>query len=117
MPFLEHLEELRHVILSSLGALLVCATGGYFVSGRVLEYMVVHTVGQAQFLHPMEAFNVRFKLSLVLGVIVALPFIFFQIWSVIGPGLFLRERRLVLPMVFFSTVLLLGGMAFGYWVM
>lgn len=117
MPFLEHLEELRRVILASLAAVALCSVAGYAVSGRVLDYLVVHSVGQAQFLYPMEAFNVRFKLSIVLGGIVSLPFVAFQIWSFVVPGLLGRERRIVLPMVFFSTVLFLGGMAFSYWIL
>jgi sec-independent protein translocase protein TatC len=117
MPFLEHLEELRRVILACLGALAVCATAAYFVSGRVMDYIVVHSVGQAQFLRPMEAFNVRFKLALVLGGIVALPFIMFELWSFIVPGLLRHERRFVAPIVFGSTILFLGGVAFSYWVM
>lgn len=114
MPFLEHLEELRRVILASLGALFICAIIGYIFSGRVLDYIVVRTVGEAQFLRPMEAFNVRFKLALILGAILALPFISFQIWGFVVPGLMHDERRLVLPVAVWSMVLFLGGMAFSY---
>jgi sec-independent protein translocase protein TatC len=117
MPFLEHLEELRQVLLASLAALALCAIAGYAVSGWVMDYIVVHTVGQAQFLRPMEAFNVRFKLALILGAVVSLPFIAFQIWSFIVPGLMPSERRLVMPMVVASTVLFLGGLAFSYWIL
>jgi len=117
MPFLEHLEELRRVILSSLAALFICAALAYAVSGRVMDYLVVHTVGQAQFLRPMEAFSVRFKLALVLGGVVCLPFIAFQLWSFVVPGLLRHERRMVLPLVVASTVLFLGGLAFSYWVL
>jgi sec-independent protein translocase protein TatC len=117
MPFLEHLEELRRVILASLGALFICSVLGYVFSGRVLEYMVVRSVGTAQFLSPMEAFNVRFKLAIILGAMVSLPFIAFQIWGFVVPGLMHHERRLVLPLVTWSTVLFLGGMAFSYWVL
>jgi sec-independent protein translocase protein TatC len=117
MPFLEHLEELRRVILASLGALVICSVLAYFVSGTVLDYIVVRSVGEAQFLHPMEAFNVRFKLALLMGAVLALPFISFQIWSFVLPGLMKHERRVVVPLVTFSTVLFIGGIAFSYWVL
>ncbi len=117
MPFLEHLEELRHVILASLGALAVCTIAGWFVSGWLLDYIVVKSVGQAQFLHPLEALNVRFKISMILGAMAALPFISFQLWSFILPGLYRHERRVVLPLVIASTALFYAGVAFSYWVL
>jgi len=117
MPFLEHLEELRQVILASLAAIVICAAGCYVFSGRLLDYIVVENVGEAQFLRPMEAFSVRFKLALILGTVVSLPFVSFQIWSFIVPGLLGHERRTVLPLVIASTILFLGGMAFSYFVL
>jgi sec-independent protein translocase protein TatC len=117
MPFLEHLEELRRVVLSSVAAWLLCSIAGYVLSGRILDYVVVHNVGEAQFLHPMEAFNARLKIALLAGGVVALPYVSFQIWSFVLPGLYARERRVVLPMAASSTALFLGGMAFSYWVL
>lgn len=117
MPFLEHLEEFRHVILSSLAALFLCSILGYVFSGRVLDYIVVRSVGEAQFLRPMEAFNVRFKIALILGAVVSLPYIAFQIWTFVVPGLLHNERKLVLPLVAWSTLLFMGGMAFAYWIL
>jgi len=117
MHFLDHLEELRRVFIASLAALAICSLAAYALSGRVMDYLVVHSVGQAQFLRPMEAFNVRLKLALVLGAVVSLPFIAFEIWTFVVPGLLHHERRLVLPLVASSTVLFIGGLAFGYWVL
>lgn len=117
MPFLEHLEELRRALLGALAALVVCSGGAYLFSGQVVDYIVVHHVGEAQFLRPMEAFLVRVKVSLLLGLLVALPFVMFQIWNFIVPGLLDRERRLVIPMVVSSTLLFLGGTAFSYLVL
>jgi sec-independent protein translocase protein TatC len=113
MSFWDHLEELRKVVLSSLAAIIGAAVAIYFFSGRILEFLVVHTVGQAQFLRPMEGFTVRLKLSLLLGLIVALPFVFFRIWSFIVPGLMQRERRTVFPLSLWSTLLFLIGVAFA----
>jgi len=115
MPFLEHLDELRRVILTSLAAWLICSIAAYVLSGRALDHIVQRTVGEAQFLHPMEAFNARLKLALLGGLILSLPFIAFQFWSFILPGLYARERRVVLPMTTASTLLFLAGVGFSYW--
>lgn len=117
MSFLEHLEELRRVILASLGALVICSLVSYAFSGRLLDYIVVRTVQEAQFIRPMEPFLVRIKLALVLGAVLALPFISFQIWSFVVPGLLRHERRTVVPLAVASTALFIGGMAFSWWVM
>lgn len=117
MPFLEHLEELRKVLLASLGGIALCALAVYAFSGIVIDWIVVQHVGSAQFIRPMEAFMARVKVSLLLGLIVSLPFVMFQIWNFIVPGLMQHERRIVLPMAFFSTILFLGGVAFSYFVL
>jgi sec-independent protein translocase protein TatC len=117
MPFLEHLEELRKVLLASLGGIAICGIAVYAFSGVVIDWIVVQHVGSAQFIRPMEAFMARVKISLLLGLIVSLPFVMFQIWNFIVPGLMQHERRIVLPAAFFSTILFLGGVAFSYFVL
>jgi sec-independent protein translocase protein TatC len=117
MPFLEHLEELRRVLLASLGGIALCGVAVYAFSGVVIDWIVVQHVGSAQFIRPMEAFMARIKVSLLLGLIVSLPYVMFQIWNFIVPGLMQHERRIVLPMAFFSTLLFLGGVAFSYFVL
>lgn len=117
MTFLDHLEELRRVILSCLTAITLGSCVAYFFSDRILDYIVVSQVGEAQFLHPMEAFSVRIKIAVLCGVIATIPFTMFEIWGFILPGLMGKERRIVLPMVVGSVVLFLGGMSFSYFVL
>lgn len=117
MGFLDHLEELRRVLLSCLAALAVTSLLAYFFSARILDYVVVSQVGEAQFLHPMEAFSVRIKISLLLGFVVSLPFIAFEVWGFVLPGLHERERRLVLPLAISSVVFFIVGLAFSYLVL
>lgn len=116
MPFLAHLEELRRVIQHSLLACVVGALAGWWLAPRVLEDVVRRTVGQAIVLSPLEAFNERLKLTLILGALIALPIVFYRIWSFIVPGLFRRERRWILPMALSSmTLFALGAWAaYGY---
>jgi sec-independent protein translocase protein TatC len=114
MPFMEHLEELRRVVIRGIGVLLLATLGAYYFSGNVLEQIVVRTVGEATFLRPMEAFNARLKIAFLLGMIVSIPFILWQIWTFVVPGLMKRERSMVGPLVFWSTLLFYSGVVFSY---
>jgi sec-independent protein translocase protein TatC len=61
-------------------------------------------------------FFAPFKLTLVLSVFLAVPFILFQIWSFVAPGLYRNEKRLVVPLMLGSTLLFYGGIAFAYFI-
>ena len=104
MSFLDHLEELRSVLLSCIGILLLLTIGGWFLSGPVLDFLVAHTIERAQFIKPLEAFTTRLKLAFLMGFIAGLPFIAFRLWSFIVPGLLKHERRLVMPLVVWSQI-------------
>lgn len=111
LSLLGHLEELRQRLVRSLLAILLGAGLGWWFSGAALEWTIVHTVGHVVILDPLESFTERFKLALVLGGCVALPFVLYQVWAFVLPGLFRRERRLLLPFVFASLVLFFAGAA------
>jgi sec-independent protein translocase protein TatC len=113
MSFLEHLEELRGVILSCLWVFLLLSIAAWSVSGRLLDFLVRHTVGTAQFIRPLEAFTCRVKLAFLLGFAVGLPFFALRVWGFVVPGLLRHERRLVTPLVVWSTVLFLIGVGFS----
>jgi sec-independent protein translocase protein TatC len=116
MPFLQHLEELRKVLLHSVIACAVGAGFGWWLAPKVLEDMIRRTVGHAVVLSPFEAFNERIKLALLLGLLLVGPYVFYRIWQFVVPGLFKRERSLVLPMALMSMVLFALGVwaAYGY---
>jgi sec-independent protein translocase protein TatC len=114
MTFLEHLADLRRVLTRSLLACAVGALGGWLLAPPVLEDMIQRTVKHVIVLSPLEAFNERLKLAFILGLVIALPIVFFQIWSFVVPGLFKRERRLVLPMALLSMVLFVIGASCSY---
>jgi len=116
MPFLEHLEELRAVLFQSAIACLVGALAGWWFAPRLLEDIVHRTIGHAVVLSPLEAFNERFKLALVLGLFVALPFVLWKLWSFVVPGLMKRERSWIPGMVAASFLLFALGAwaAYGY---
>jgi len=116
MTFFQHLEELRHVLLQSAAATLAGALAGWLLAPRVLEDIIRRTVGHAVILSPLEAFNERFKLALVLGLGLALPIVLWRVWSFVVPGLMRRERSWILPMALASFGLFgLGAWAaYGY---
>lgn len=116
MPFWEHLDELRHRLLRAIGVLLVFTIVAYVFSGRVLDWLVVHTIGEATFLKPLEVFNTRVKISFIASLIVAAPYILWEIWAFVVPGLMQRERKIIGPIVAWSAVLFYAGVAFAYFV-
>jgi sec-independent protein translocase protein TatC len=117
MPFLSHLEELRGVVLRAVAGFLLATIGCYILSGRVLEALVLHTIQDATFLRPMEAFNARLKVAFLMGLIVSLPWVLLQIWGFVVPGLMKKERKTIGPMVLWSTLLFYAGIAFSYFVL
>jgi sec-independent protein translocase protein TatC len=116
MPFLAHLEELRSVLMHTVIACLVGAIGGWVAAPRVLEDLIRRTVGKAVVLTPLEAFNERFKLALLIGLMLVTPYVFYRLWTFVVPGLMRRERSLILPMALASMVLFSAGVwaAYGY---
>jgi sec-independent protein translocase protein TatC len=120
MTFTEHLEELRWCLLKSLAAVVVAAGFCYFFSDAIFGFMVDPL---RQSLRPgqsligtgvTEAFFVEIKVALAAGVLASCPFIFYQIWRFIAPGLSRSERKWVLPFVLFATLFFLGGAYFCY---
>jgi sec-independent protein translocase protein TatC len=114
MPFLDHLEDLRKALFHSAVGCLVGATAGWWLAPVVLEHLIRVTVGEAIVLSPLEAFNERIKLTLLLGLMIAAPYVFYRVWAFIVPGLFKRERTWVLPMAMGSMALFAAGVAAAY---
>lgn len=115
MPFLDHLEELRRRLIWCTLAVIV-ATGAAFYFSEQIMTLFVRPMGQIK-LHVTEvtgSFYAYLKISLITGLVVSAPFIFYQAWSFISPGLYSREKATVLPLVAISTVLFLVGASFCY---
>src|SRR5207244_7370151 len=65
---------------------------------------------------PGEAFSLYIQISLIVGVIFASPFIMYQVWKFIAPGLYSNEKRLAIPFVLFTTIGFVAGAAFNHYV-
>jgi len=111
MSFLAHLDELRSVLMHTVIACLIGAIAGWLLAPRVIEDLIQRTVKQAVVLSPSEAFEQRLILALILGLVMVLPYVFYRLWGFVVPGLFKRERSLILPMALGSMVLF----AIGAW--
>ncbi len=114
MTFLQHLEELRWVLMHSLIACAIGAIAGWVLAPRVLEDAIRRTVKHAVVLSPLEGINERFKLAMIIGLFIALPIVLYKIWGFVLPGLFRRERKWVVPMAATSLVLFAAGAAASY---
>lgn len=113
MGFLDHLEELRGRIIKSLLSIILTSIVAYFFSERLIDF-VSKPISELYFMSPTEAFATRIKLSLIAGIIVSVPVIFYHLWQFVVPGLFEREIKLVVPVVFFSTIFFLIGAVFCF---
>jgi sec-independent protein translocase protein TatC len=115
MSFLGHLEELRRVIIQSLIVVLAFVIVCWFFSARILDLLIRDLpVDSLYFTSPLEAFMIRMKISLVLGLMLAFPFILFKVWSFVSPGLFSFERNRIYPLTITSAALFYTGVLFCY---
>ena len=123
MSFLEHLEELRKRIIYSL----IAVTVGFFACWNYHEFIfrfvqrpvmdALQHNGMAEklvYLNPTEPFNLYLKVAFLAGLFVASPFVLYQVWLFISPGLYRHEQRYVLPFMFSTVFLFLGGGLFAY---
>lgn len=116
MTFLEHLEELRRRILWSLVALALGTMVGFYVTTRyeVLGFLTrpirpLLEQGRLAYLHPTEPFMVTLKVSVFLGIVLAMPVLFWHFWRFVAPGLLEREKRIFFPALTASVLLFVGG--------
>ncbi len=125
MTFWEHLAELRTRLIRAIIAFLIGATIAWFYREQVLVWLTTPflqawnagALGGKAALHfpaPASLFLAYIKLSILAGLVGALPVIFYQLWSFVSPGLYSREKRYAIPFVVASTTLFLGGGYFGW---
>ena len=120
VPLTEHLEELRKRLIRCAIAIGVGFAISYAFKEKLFEVLIRPLVavmgdkGQMIFTGLPEAFFTYLKVSLLAGIILALPVIFYQFWMFVAPGLYRKERTLVLPVVLISLVFFTAGALFAY---
>jgi len=138
MTFLEHLEVLRWHIIRSIAAIalfgIVIFLSKEFVFDRIIfgpkyadfptyrffcnfiSTMCDPPVFEVITINIEEKFLTHIKVSIILGFVVAFPYIFYEVWSFIKPGLYPRERKAARGVVFICSALFLIGISFGYYI-
>jgi sec-independent protein translocase protein TatC len=120
MSFLGHLEELRWRIVKIACALVLCAVPCGIFWKKIFDVVMVYPLQFAKprphliFTSPVESVMISIKIALGGGIVLAAPVIFYQLWRFVSPGLFPKEKRIVLPAVVASTVAFLCGITFCY---
>jgi len=123
MSFLDHLEELRRRIISCILAVTVGFFACWRYAERIYEFMqrpimeALHRNGMPEklvYLNPTEPFNLYLKVAFLAGVFLTSPFVLYQLWLFISPGLYRHEKRYVFPFMFSTVALFLAGGGFGY---
>jgi sec-independent protein translocase protein TatC len=122
MSLMEHLEELRkRIVHSAIYLVLGSAIVWFFLRDWLIDRIqapLMHIGKTLTFTHPMDPLNMSLEVSLIGGAILASPFILFEVWLFIAPGLYSREKRFVIPFMAATISLFLAGAAFGYfWVL
>jgi sec-independent protein translocase protein TatC len=119
MTVLEHLGELRIVLLQSILALAIGSIAGWFVSERAIEALIEPASQGSRplvFFGPADALMLRMKASIGIGLFACAPVIVWRLWSFLVPGLLRREKQALLPIVVGSLLLFYAGAAFAYFV-
>jgi len=119
-PFLAHLEELRsRLIVCAIAAgigFIIC----YIFSKQLFSLLIIPLNNALPpdskliFTALPEMFIAYIKVALIGGIILAIPVIFYELWMFLAPALFQREKKYIIPFVFFSSILFVAGSLFGY---
>lgn len=114
MSFLDHLAEFRNMAIHCLLILGAGTGAAWFASGVLLDWVIGGLgIEHVQFLSPMEAFNARFKVALIVGLGGTMPLTSLRLWAFVGPAFRAKERRIALPVAVSATVLFAAGTAFS----
>ena len=119
MALMDHFVELRKRLIYISLAVVLTTLAAFLFASSLFEILnrplVKNFVGQSIIgTSPAEAFMIKLKVSVFFGIILALPWIFYQAWLFVAPGLHDNERKLAIPFVASATALFLTGISFGY---
>jgi sec-independent protein translocase protein TatC len=122
MPFLDHLEELRWRIIWSLVALVVGVCVGFYLvfrfdlltwmQGPVLPFLHGHKL---VYTHPGDGFSILLQTSIIVGIVLALPVVVYQVWLFLSPALHRHEKRVVVPVILGAVLLFVAGAALAWY--
>jgi sec-independent protein translocase protein TatC len=126
MSFFEHLVDLRKRLINSAIAIVIGAGIGVTISQKAMDFISrpmqealrkQHLEDKLIYTSPAGLINIIITFGIYIGVVLAAPFVLYQVWLFIAPGLYKHERKAVTTFIFSSVVLFLAGISFGYFVM
>ena len=120
MSFLDHLEELRSRLLKSLVSLAVGFGIAWNFRNEIFHFMVAPLRSAYPGLEliatsPTESLMLYMKMAFFVGIFLAAPFLLYQVWAFISPGLYRNEKSYAAPFIFFGTLFFVSGAAFGHY--
>ena len=122
MSFLEHLDELRQRLIRALAGVLAGFVVAILFIERIFDFIMTPLVailpagGKLIYTEPTEAFLLYMKMAALAGLLLAMPYLMWQVWGFIAPGLYAHEKRFAIPFVLMSTVFFTLGCAFSHYV-
>ena len=127
-PLLEHLNELRSRLIKALLGFSVCVVGCFFVAGPIFNILVEPFIEAFRnsgitedprliYTAPLEFFFVKLKIALFAGLFVSFPFMAWQIYAFVAPGLYKNERGAFLPFLVAAPLLFTLGVMFVFYIM
>jgi sec-independent protein translocase protein TatC len=126
MSFFEHLVDLRKRLINSAIAIVIGAGIGVTISQKAMDFISrpmqealrkQHLEDKLIYTSPAGLINIIITFGIYIGVVLAAPFVLYQVWLFIAPGLYKHERKAVTTFIFSSVVLFLAGISFGYFIM
>lgn len=122
MPFLDHLEELRWRIIWSLAALIVGVVTAFFLvyrfdlltwmQGPILPFLHGHKL---VYTHPGDGFSILLQTSILVGIVIALPVVIWQVYAFLSPALHRHEKRIAIPVILGAVLLFVVGAALAWY--
>ena len=122
MSFLEHLEELRWRLLKSIIAVIIGGSFCFLFIDEIMKFLIapIHNLSNPpdlQVLKVQGMFMIKWGVALLGGIVVAIPVLTYQLAKFIGPGLYNDEKKVMVPLVFFSYMAFLVGIVFAFYVL
>lgn len=121
MSFLDHLEELRWRLIYAIIGIVLGSIAAWIFIEPLVEFVLLKPARDSgailQNLRPFGQLFLFIQISIIVGIVLTLPNLFYQLWKFISPALKKNEKKYILSIVIFSTVCFLAGIAFAYFVM
>jgi len=123
MSFFEHLEELRQCLLRAILGWLIATGVCFYFSDHIYGWLArpltdtlraLNLPDKLVYTNPIDPFNLYVKLAMMAGTFLASPYILYQIWVFVSPGLYRHEKRYVWPFVGLTSGLFISGGLFAY---